>query len=114
MAAGCLYALGALRAESAVPAIAALGPRSRPALAALAMIGVGAERRGGERGVPLHVWRTATFQAWYAAARAAGHRLDGARLESQGFGPDEPIDSNETKKGKARNRRIEFKLMDQR
>lgn len=38
VAAGCLYALGALRAESAVPAIAALGPRSRPALAALAMI----------------------------------------------------------------------------
>ncbi|MBL8973886.1 MAG: hypothetical protein JNK56_25065 [Myxococcales bacterium] len=49
--------------------------------AALAMIGVGAERRGGERGVPLHVWRTATFQAWYAAQRGAGHRLDGARLE---------------------------------
>lgn len=38
VAAGCLYALGALRAESAVPAIAALGPRSRAALAALAMI----------------------------------------------------------------------------
>lgn len=49
--------------------------------AALAMIGVGAERRGGERGVPLHVWRTATFQAWYAAQRGAGRRLDGARLE---------------------------------
>ncbi|HRI54949.1 MAG TPA: hypothetical protein PLW65_32650, partial [Pseudomonadota bacterium] len=38
VAAGCLHALGARRAESAVPAIAALGPRSRPALAALAMI----------------------------------------------------------------------------
>ena len=42
------------------------------------------------------------------------HGIDGARLDSQGFGPDEPIDSNKTKKGKARNRRIEFKLMDQR
>lgn len=49
--------------------------------AALAMVGEGAERRGGERCVPLHVWRTASFQAWYAALRAAGHRLDGARLE---------------------------------
>ena len=39
------------------------------------------------------------------------HGIDGARLESQGFGPDEPIDSNATKKGKARNRRIEFKLI---
>lgn len=49
--------------------------------AALAMIGEGAERRGGERCVPLHVWRTAAFRAWYAALVAAGHRLDGARLE---------------------------------
>lgn len=49
--------------------------------AALTLIGDGAERHGGERSVPLHVWRTASFQAWYAAARAAGHRLDGARLE---------------------------------
>jgi hypothetical protein len=40
------------------------------------------------------------------------HGIDGARLESQGFGPDEPIDTNATKKGKARNRRIEFQLID--
>ena len=49
--------------------------------AALAELGAGAERRGGERQVPLHVWRTHAFQAWYAALSAAGHRLDGARLE---------------------------------
>lgn len=49
--------------------------------AALELVGQGAARRGGERSVPLHVWRTAAFQAWYAAQRAAGHRLDGARLE---------------------------------
>lgn len=48
---------------------------------ALAMLGDGATRRGGERSVPLHVWRTRAFQTWYAAQRAAGHRLDGARLE---------------------------------
>lgn len=49
--------------------------------AALDLIGGGARRRGGERCVPLHVWRTAAFQSWYAALVAAGHRLDGARLE---------------------------------
>lgn len=49
--------------------------------AALEMIGAGAERRGGERSVPLHVWRTPAFQAWYAALVGAGRRLDGARLE---------------------------------
>lgn len=49
--------------------------------AALDMVGDGALRRGGERCVPLHVWRTAAFGAWYAALVAAGNRLDGARLE---------------------------------
>jgi 8-oxo-dGTP pyrophosphatase MutT (NUDIX family) len=48
---------------------------------ALAQIGDGAPRHGGEREVPLHVWRTPAFTAWYAALRAAGNRLDGARLE---------------------------------
>lgn len=49
--------------------------------AALEVIGEGAVRRGGERCVPLHVWRTGAFQRWYAALRGAGRRLDGARLE---------------------------------
>jgi outer membrane protein OmpA-like peptidoglycan-associated protein len=40
------------------------------------------------------------------------HGIDAARLESQGFGPDVPIDTNATPKGKARNRRIEFRLID--
>ncbi|MEZ4453269.1 MAG: nucleoside 2-deoxyribosyltransferase domain-containing protein [Nannocystaceae bacterium] len=48
--------------------------------AALALIGDGAPREGGEREVPLFVWRTPAFQSWYAAQRGAGHRLDGARL----------------------------------
>ncbi len=48
---------------------------------ALAQIGAGAPRQAGEREVPLHVWRTPAFQAWYTALRAAGDRLDGARLE---------------------------------
>jgi outer membrane protein OmpA-like peptidoglycan-associated protein len=40
------------------------------------------------------------------------HGIDGARLVAQGFGPDEPIDTNNTAAGKARNRRIEFRLID--
>ncbi|MBL9106082.1 MAG: OmpA family protein [Myxococcales bacterium] len=38
--------------------------------------------------------------------------IEEARLEAKGFGPDAPIDTNATKKGKAKNRRIEFRLMD--
>lgn len=33
------------------------------------------------------------------------------RLETRGAGPDEPVDSNATKKGRAKNRRIEFELI---
>ncbi|MFG3341285.1 nucleoside 2-deoxyribosyltransferase domain-containing protein [Glycomyces sp. NPDC048151] len=57
--------------------------------AALAMAGAGARRTGGERSVPLLVWRTDTFQSWYAAQRRAGNRLEGARVEwTFRVGPD--------------------------
>ena len=48
--------------------------------AALARVRPGALRQGGERGVPLMLWRTPSFQGWYARLRAAGNRLDAARL----------------------------------
>jgi hypothetical protein len=47
---------------------------------ALAEVGSGARRNGGEREVPLLVWRTDSFQRWYAAQRAAGNTLRGARV----------------------------------
>ncbi|MEZ4473518.1 MAG: nucleoside 2-deoxyribosyltransferase domain-containing protein [bacterium] len=49
--------------------------------AALARLGPPARRVGAECAVPLDVWRQAPFQGWYAAQRAAGNRLDGARME---------------------------------
>lgn len=48
--------------------------------AALDRLGAGARRESGERGVPLRVWRTASFQRWYTAQRSAGNTLLGARL----------------------------------
>ncbi len=39
--------------------------------------------------------------------------IDAPRLHTRGAGPDEPIADNATKKGKALNRRIEFKLMNE-
>jgi OOP family OmpA-OmpF porin len=41
-----------------------------------------------------------------------GRGIDATRLESKGFGPDAPLESNKTRAGKAKNRRIEFKLID--
>ncbi|MDX2022784.1 MAG: OmpA family protein [Deltaproteobacteria bacterium] len=37
--------------------------------------------------------------------------IDASRIESKGYGPDQPIAPNATKKGREQNRRIEFKLI---
>jgi hypothetical protein len=42
---------------------------------ALAMIGDGAPRDGGETHVPIEVWRTPAFQRWHAAQKSAGNEL---------------------------------------
>lgn len=47
---------------------------------ALEMLGDGAERSLGERYVPLHLWKTKSFQNWYRAQIDAGNRLEGAEL----------------------------------
>lgn len=47
---------------------------------AIELVGEGAFRRDGECQVPLHIWRKPEFQEWYKALRAAGNRLDGARV----------------------------------
>ena len=39
-------------------------------------LGEGAARKGGERSIPLGVWRTSQFQGWYRDLVAAGNRLD--------------------------------------
>jgi 8-oxo-dGTP pyrophosphatase MutT (NUDIX family) len=60
--------------------------------AALGKIGTGARRTGGEREVPLPVWRTESFQHWYSAQISAGNRLDGARqVWTFGAGPHQPL-----------------------
>lgn len=39
--------------------------------------------------------------------------VDGARLEAVGYGEDTPIDTNKTTEGKAKNRRVEFTILQQ-
>ncbi len=48
---------------------------------ALLILRPGQLRRGGERTVPLLLWRSPGFAAWYQALRKAGHRLEDAQLE---------------------------------
>lgn len=47
---------------------------------AMHMLEEGAEREGGERFVPLFLWKTDSFQDWYRAQTSAGNRLENARL----------------------------------
>lgn len=49
--------------------------------AALDTIGDGAERVGGQRHVPLLLWRTPSFRSWLTAQEGAGNELREARLE---------------------------------
>lgn len=47
---------------------------------AVLTLGAGAERVGGERYVPLQIWKTESFQNWYKNLKSAGNRLDGAKV----------------------------------
>jgi len=47
---------------------------------ALDRIGPGAARIGGQRDVPLLLWRTPSFRAWLAAQEEAGNELLGGRI----------------------------------
>lgn len=47
---------------------------------ALDRIGDGADRTGGERDVPIHLWKKPEFQAWYSAQKKAGNNLNGASV----------------------------------
>jgi len=47
---------------------------------AINYLGAGDERSGGERYVPLFIWKTDSFQSWYEAQKEAGNRLDHADL----------------------------------
>jgi outer membrane protein OmpA-like peptidoglycan-associated protein len=39
------------------------------------------------------------------------HGIAASRLESQGFGPNQPLGDNNSDEGRARNRRVEFKIL---
>jgi len=47
---------------------------------AVEALGEGALREGGEREVPLYIWKTTSFQDWHAAQEEAGNELHGARV----------------------------------
>ena len=67
------------------------------------------DNRGGD-------WYNKQLSARRASAVVAylvDKGLDARRFESAGFGEEKPIDTNATKAGRAKNRRVEFKILEQ-
>jgi hypothetical protein len=69
--------LDALGTTEAVPTFHTL---EETLLAAMSYLGNGAEREGGERDVPLNIWKLNHFQQWYQSQKASGNRLEGAKV----------------------------------
>ncbi|GAH82867.1 unnamed protein product, partial [marine sediment metagenome] len=52
--------------------------------------------------------RAAAVRTWLIQ-----HGVEDGRLESHGFGLEKPIETNDTEQGRAANRRVEFKILDE-
>jgi outer membrane protein OmpA-like peptidoglycan-associated protein len=46
-------------------------------------------------------------------AYLVGRGIDGSRMISAGYGPDQPIETNRTAAGREKNRRVEFMILQQ-
>jgi len=99
---------------------AEIHPASRPVLLAIVKVlrehedikkisvnGYTDDRGNRKHNVDLSRRRAAAVKRWLA-----GHHIPRARLQSKGFGPEQPIDTNETKEGRRHNRRIELEIVD--
>jgi len=60
-----------------------------------------------DHNVDLSQRRAQQVMAWLVA-----HDIDASRLEAHGYGPDRPIGPNTSAAGRARNRRVEFHILD--
>jgi outer membrane protein OmpA-like peptidoglycan-associated protein len=65
-------------------------------------------RGAAEMNLDLSKRRAASVRQWLV-----DHGIDSGRLESEGYGLTRPIASNDTDEGRALNRRVEFKILEQ-
>src|SRR4051812_17325147 len=76
--------------------------RSRPTMT------VRIEGHTDSRGTRTHNMKLSAARAGSVKQHLVGLGVDAARLDAQGFGPDQPIETNKTAAGREKNRRVEF------
>lgn len=81
--------------------------RSTPYIRRVRIEGHTDDRASREHNLDLSQRRAASVMRWLSE-----HGVEASRLEAQGFGPDRPVVSNQTREGRARNRRVEFIITD--
>ncbi len=65
------------------------------------------------RGTRKHNLELSQARAASVKQHLIGLGIDGGRMESQGYGPDQPIETNKTAAGREKNRRVEFFITQQ-
>jgi outer membrane protein OmpA-like peptidoglycan-associated protein len=65
-------------------------------------------RGAADMNLDLSKRRAAAVREWLV-----DHGIDGPRLESEGYGMTRPIDTNDTDAGRQKNRRVDFKILEQ-
>ncbi|HVR62467.1 MAG TPA: OmpA family protein [Polyangia bacterium] len=81
--------------------------RSRPTMR------VRIEGHTDARGTAAHNLKLSQARADSVRQYLIGLGIDGVRMESHGFGPSQPIETNKTAAGRERNRRVEFFITQQ-
>ncbi|MDB4932913.1 MAG: porin [Myxococcaceae bacterium] len=81
--------------------------RASPFIRRIRIEGHTDDRGNHDHNVDLSNRRAISVMRWLTE-----HSVDSTRMEAQGFGPDRAIASNQTVVGRARNRRVEFVILD--
>jgi OOP family OmpA-OmpF porin len=65
------------------------------------------------RGTRKHNMKLSADRAASVRQHLVGLGIDPARMDAQGYGPDQPIETNKTAAGREKNRRVEFIITQQ-
>lgn len=96
-----------LERSNKVLAAVAEALKAEPSIKRLAIDGHSDSRGRVAYNVELSGRRAKSVMSWLIA-----HGVEAERLQSQGYGPAKPVASNATAEGRAKNRRVEFTIID--